>query len=113
MGSLFESIRRDVMKNLIYKLCIPLLTILMIQTESFASSWTCHFAELTRNVVIFYPNEPATLPCKVYYAKPKENVMPRTLWNAEHDNTYCDRKAVELLNTLESKGWQCSRDNDQ
>jgi hypothetical protein len=64
-------------------------------------------------VVIFYPNEPATLPCKVYYTKPKENVMPRTLWKAEHDDTFCKHKAIDLLNNLESHGWQCSSDTDQ
>jgi hypothetical protein len=85
----------------------------MIPSVGFAKSWTCHYGELTRNLVIFYPNDPATLPCKVYYAKPKENVIPRTLWNAEHDDTYCERKSVEFIETLESKGWQCASDNDQ
>lgn len=101
------------MKNLIYKSCVLLLTILVMPSESFANSWTCHYAELTRNVVIFYPNEPATLPCKVYYTKPNENVMPRTLWKAENDDSYCERKAVEFIKTLESRGWQCSNDNDR
>ncbi|MBW9275043.1 MAG: hypothetical protein K1563_15290, partial [Candidatus Thiodiazotropha sp. (ex. Lucinisca nassula)] len=72
------------MNNLIYKSCVLLLTVLVMSSESLANSWTCHYADLTRNVLIFYPNEPARLPCKVYYTKPKENVMPRTLWNAEN-----------------------------
>lgn len=101
------------MKNLIYKSYALLLTIFVIPSESFSSSWTCHYSELTRNVVIFYPNEPAGLPCKVYYSKPKENVIPRTLWNAENDDTYCERKAIEFIKTLESRGWQCSIDNHQ
>lgn len=101
------------MKNHIYKSLVPLLTVLIMPSESFANSWSCHYAELTRNVVIFYPNAPTTLPCKVYYTKPKENIMPRTLWKAEHDDTYCERKAVEFIETLESKGWQCASDNDQ
>lgn len=101
------------MKNLICKSWMLLLTIFIMPSESFANSWTCQYAELTRNVVIFYPNEPATLPCKVYYTKPDENVMPRTLWRAEHDDTYCERKAVEFIKTLESKGWQCSSDSDR
>ncbi|MEW8011111.1 MAG: hypothetical protein AB2818_08725 [Candidatus Thiodiazotropha sp.] len=110
---MFEYIWRDAMKNLVYKLWVLLLTIFMTPSDSFANSWTCHYAELTRNILIFHPNEPATLPCKVYYAKPKENVMPRTLWKAENDDDYCERKAVEFIKTLESRGWQCSRDNDR
>ncbi|MEW8525216.1 MAG: hypothetical protein AB2552_19405 [Candidatus Thiodiazotropha endolucinida] len=101
------------MKNLIYKSCALLLTILVMPSESFASSWTCQYSELTRNVVIFYPNEPASLPCKVYYTKPDENVMPRTLWKAKNDDHYCERKAVDFIKTLESRGWQCSSDNDR
>ena len=101
------------MKHLIYKSWGLLLIILIMPSESFANSWTCHYAELTRNVVIFYPNAPAKLPCKVYYTKPKENVMPRTLWKAEHEDDYCERKAVEFIERLESWGWQCSIDDEQ
>jgi hypothetical protein len=85
----------------------------MMPSDSFANSWTCHYAELTRNVVIFYPNEPNRLPCKVYYTKPDENLMPRVLWKAENENNYCDRKAVQFIKRLESWGWQCSIDNAQ
>lgn len=101
------------MENLTYKPWMLLLSILVLPSVSFANSWTCHKAELTRNVVIFYPNEPARLPCKVYYTKPMENVMPRTLWTADNDDNYCERKAVEFIKKLESWDWQCSRDNDQ
>jgi hypothetical protein len=101
------------MKIQIYQSWLLLLPILMLPSGSFADSWTCSYAELTRNVVIFYPNEPAVLPCKVYYTKPKENVMPRTLWKAENDETYCKRKAMEIIGSLESKGWRCSVDKEQ
>ncbi len=100
------------MTNLINKAWLFPLAILLMPSVSFANSWTCHYGELTRNVVIFYPNEPNKLPCKVYYTKPKENVMPRTLWKAENDDTYCKRNAVEFIETLESKGWHCSLDSD-
>jgi hypothetical protein len=110
---MFEYIWRDVMKNLIFKTGMLLLIILMMPSESFSNSWTCHHEKLTRNVVIFYPNAPARLPCKVYYTKPNENLMPRTLWKAEYDDNFCERKAVEFINKLESWKWQCSSDNDQ
>jgi hypothetical protein len=95
-----------------YKSWGLLLTILMMPSEGFANTWTCHYAELTRNVVISYPNAPSRLPCKVYYAKPNENLMPRRLWKAENEDNYCERKAVEFVKRLESLGWQCSIDND-
>ncbi len=101
------------MQNRFYTSWILLLATHMIPADGFANSWTCHNAQLTRNVVIYYPNEPAVLPCKVYYTKPNENVMPRTLWKAEHDETYCQQKAVEFIQSLESKGWQCSLDNER
>jgi hypothetical protein len=102
----------NLIKNLPNKAWLLPLIILTIPSVSCANSWTCHYGELTRNVVIFYPNEPSKLPCKVYYTKPNENVMPRTLWKAEHEDTYCERKAIEFTGTLESKGWHCSLDDD-
>lgn len=100
------------MNHLNYTSWVFLLMVLLMPSEILASSWTCHLAELTRNVVIFHPNAPTRLPCKVYYTKPKENLMPRTLWKAENEENYCERKAVEFINKLESRGWQCSIDND-
>ncbi|MES9993102.1 MAG: hypothetical protein ABW098_14180, partial [Candidatus Thiodiazotropha sp.] len=76
-------------------------------------SWTCRQAELTRKVVITYPNEPAALPCKVYQTMPNNNAIPRTSWTAEHDDAFCKQKAIETLNNLETKGWECSSDSHQ
>ena len=100
------------MRHLISKSWGLLLATLIMPHESFADSWTCHYQELTRSVTIFYPSAPSKLPCKVYYAKPNENVIPRTLWKAEHEENYCQRKAVGFIEKLESLGWQCSIDNE-
>jgi hypothetical protein len=86
------------------------ITLLIIPSVSIADSWACHYQDLTRNVVIFYPNAPAKLPCKVYYTKPDENLMPRTLWRAAAEENYCKRKADEFIVKLESWGWKCSID---
>jgi hypothetical protein len=109
---MLDSIWRDTMERLTYKSWGLLLTFLMISSECLADSWTCQHGALTRNVIIFYPNTTARLPCKVYYAKPKENVIPRTLWQAEFDEKYCKQKAVEFIEKLESWDWQCSADSD-
>lgn len=77
----------------------------------FADSWTCTQAELTRQVLTFYPNEPARLPCKVFYSKPTEKVIPRALWKARYDEDFCERKAAEFVNQLEAWGWRCTIDD--
>jgi hypothetical protein len=88
---------------------VCLLVILGLASEVSASSWTCRNAGVTREVVVFYPNAPAPLPCKVFYGKPKQNVLPRPLWEASHTKGYCERQAVEFVKKLTSSGWRCSR----
>jgi len=86
---------------------VCLLVLLGLACEVSASSWICHKAELTREVVIVYPEAPARLPCKVFYAKPKENVLPRALWEARNTQNYCEQKAAEFIEKLSSLGWRC------
>jgi len=64
-------------------------------------------------VLVFYPEEPALLPCEVFYSKPKENVVPRALWQAGNIEGYCERKAAEFVVKLESWGWRCRVDPQQ
>ena len=84
-----------------------LLVFLGVASEVSASSWTCQKAEFTREVVVFYPEAPARLPCKVFYAKPNEDVLPRALWEAENTQNYCEHKAEEFIEKLSSLGWRC------
>ncbi|MCG7895347.1 MAG: hypothetical protein JAZ12_12920 [Candidatus Thiodiazotropha taylori] len=99
------------MKQLAFKTWGVLLAPLLFPLASLADSWSCDYEHLTRSVVILYPNEPSRLPCKVYYAKPQENVIPRTLWEARNEEGYCQRKAEGFIEKLESWGWQCTLDN--
>lgn len=71
-------------------------------------SWRCAKAQLTRNVDVFYPEAPASLRCKVYYSKPKENVIPRVLWTAKNDAGFCRSRAAEFVSRLQAWGWQCT-----
>jgi hypothetical protein len=100
----------DAMKYLNFGPPVCLLVILGLASEVSASSWTCQKAGITREVVVFYSNAPAPLPCKVFYAKPKQNVLPRTLWQANTTKNYCERKAVDFIAKLSSLGWRCSSD---
>lgn len=92
--------------NLLFTLC--LLVFPGMASEVTASSWTCQKAALTRDVVVFYPDAPARLPCKVFYSKPKENILPHALWEAQNTPNYCERKAAEFIEKLRSAGWRCS-----
>ena len=88
--------------------CLPLFVSMLSTTT--ADTWTCHQGDLTRHVLAFYPEAPARLPCQVFYSKPKENVMPRALWKASHDVSFCERKAAEFAGQLRSWGWHCSNE---
>lgn len=107
----FDLMWRHIMKHMNAKSLLYLLIFFGLASESLANSWTCRNAELTRNLLIFYPDAPARLPCKVYYTKPMENIMPRALWKAENEENYCHRKAKEFIGKLKSWGWRCSRDS--
>jgi len=97
----------DAMKNLNFGSPVCLLAFLGLVSEVSASSWTCQKDEFTRHVVVFYPEAPARLPCKVFYSKPDENVLPRALWEAKNTQNYCERKATEFIEKLSSSGWRC------
>jgi len=89
-------------------ICLPVF--LATITVAFAESWTCHKGDLTRHVLVLYPEEPARLPCEVFYSKPREKVVPRVLWKADNVEDYCERKAAEFVVKLESWGWRCTVD---
>lgn len=87
--------------GLVLAICTPL---------GYADSWTCRQAGLTRQVTLYYPQSPARLPCRVYYSKPDENAIPRALWKARYVESFCTDKARELVDLLQSTGWQCTAD---
>jgi hypothetical protein len=99
------------MKYLGYTSPVFLLVCLGLASEVSASSWTCQNDGLTREVVVFYPEAPARLPCKVFYSKPKENVLPHALWEAKNTQNYCERKAAEFIEKLNASGWHCLIDD--
>ena len=82
----------------------------MCNAATAAESWTCTKGELKRNVLIYYPREPERVPCEVYYGKPDENVIPRVLWDAQHNAGYCEKKAAMFVDRLISLGWHCTAD---
>jgi hypothetical protein len=86
---------------------VCLLVSLGLASDVSAGTWTCQKGTITRQVVVYYPEAPARLPCKVFYAKPNENVLPRVLWEGKNTQNYCEDKASEFIENLSSMGWRC------
>lgn len=99
------------MKSLNSVSAVCLLVFAGLASDVLASAWTCQSEKLTRQVVVSYPDAPARLPCKVFYSKPDENVVPRVLWEAINTPDYCERKAAEFVKKLSSSGWRCLSDD--
>lgn len=104
------SIEEDELKRSVRAAVVCLPWLFGLAAGALADSWVCEHADLTRHVVVYYPDAPAPLPCEVYYSKPQENVVPRRLWGATHSDGYCERKAAEFVARLESWGWRCAVD---
>jgi hypothetical protein len=69
----------------------------------------CRFADLVRRIEVSRVIPERPLPCEVIYKKPiEEPGVSRVLWDATRDPAYCERKARELVRTLETGGWACT-----
>lgn len=90
------------------KCCIRYLAILFMLSPAgvYATSWSCMHDEKIREVIIEYPDG-GTLPCKVIYNKPTEGFDKSVLWQADNVEGFCEEKANEMVNKLESWGWKC------
>lgn len=91
-------------------LCLFMFMGVAISSQGFASSWACRYADLVRQVDVVYPQASGAAPCMVVYRKPTENVLDRTLWDAQEDADYCVAQAAGLIRKLESWGWDCASD---
>lgn len=64
-------------------------------------SYACERDGVTRYVEVV--TEPG-FACRVKYTKPSTSTFP---WNARNDASYCQPKAVGLVEKLDAAGWQC------
>lgn len=81
------------------------LLILSLTNSAFAEPhYQCTFGQKERyiRVVQIKPGQP--LPCEVRYVKDGESA---TLWQAEHEAGYCERKADAFLAQHREWGWRC------
>ena len=71
------------------------------------ATFECRYGELRREVAVSYLAPPEQVPCVVEYRKPTEGGAVETPWRADNEAGYCEFKANELVEKLESWGWDC------
>jgi hypothetical protein len=86
---------------------IPILAIsILLPLNAYADSWSCRYGNDVREVHM-EQTTPAPLPCQVLYRKLTEGAEDQVLWTAQNDAAYCEFKAKEFVEKLESWGWTC------
>jgi hypothetical protein len=76
-------------------------------TSTSPSKYSCSLQGLVRRVEIIYSTD-TSVPCDVTYYK--DNEAPdevNTLWSAQNLEGYCEQKAAEFVEKLQSWGWAC------
>ena len=67
----------------------------------------CTQGALTRTVSVVYADPGQPVPCEVLYEKPSEQ-QTMTLWRADNEAGYCEDRAREFVQKLNSLGWDCT-----
>ncbi|MFL0797853.1 MAG: hypothetical protein K6L73_10245 [Cellvibrionaceae bacterium] len=71
-------------------------------------NYNCNLSNLSRRVSVDFLEPPAAVPCQVNYFKDTEEPgVQKTLWWAENNEGYCERKAEEFVDKLTGLGWEC------
>ena len=84
-----------------------ILAALLLPIQAYADEINCRSGTLTRTIAVEFDNPPSPLPCRVRYDKPDEGATEYP-WNAQSTRGYCEDKAAELADKLESLGWSCT-----
>lgn len=83
---------------------LPALALLGAGT-AYGLEYQCERGDANRSVAIEYQEPGQQVPCEVIYHKPPQD--PSVLWRANSEVGFCEAKAEELVETLESGGWAC------
>lgn len=81
----------------------------MVRSPSFhggESTHVCTQGNLVRTVAVVYTNAPDKLPCEVQYTKNTGDT--NTIYSATSTAGFCEAKAQEVSEKLDSSGWNCS-----
>ena len=76
-------------------------------TSAVPTKYSCSLNSLVRRVEIVYATD-TTVPCDVKYYKDSEAPGEvNTMWSAQNLEGYCEQKAAEFVEKLQSWGWAC------
>lgn len=64
----------------------------------------CKMGKMERKIEVATTDAEKKVPCEVKYTKDGEE---KSLYNAQVDSSYCEKKAEELVAKLTGQGWQC------
>ena len=88
------------------KICeLAAVAALLMPLQAGADMTACTAGEAERTVEVVYENPGEPLPCAVRYAKSDGDAQ--SLWRAQHEEGYCERQAVGLVQKLAAAGWAC------
>jgi hypothetical protein len=71
----------------------------------------CTMSDEVRRVLTMHETD-APVPCTVRYRKETEapGAPAEVLWSAENEAGFCEARAAEFVERLESWGWRCAAD---
>ncbi len=92
------------MKSTLYVLFASLLV--SATTAMAGEDYVCDYDGEKRIISIAYSSDQQAVPCEVRYDKGQG---VETLWTAQTEVGYCEKKASEFIEKQESWGWTCDK----
>jgi hypothetical protein len=89
--------------------CLSALTVFCMGAAH-SVEYQCAHDMVIRSVAVKYEERGHQVPCEVIYSKPPH--IPKVLWRAQAQVDFCERRAEELVRTLERSGWSCEEIQD-
>ncbi|MDA0978584.1 MAG: hypothetical protein O3B72_08505 [Proteobacteria bacterium] len=85
-----------------------LLALLVFSQQVIAEEFTCRSGNEVRIISVEYEHKGWSVPCRVKYEKPAEDLVEYP-WRANATPGYCEDRAAFLASKLENWGWVCTR----
>jgi hypothetical protein len=84
----------------------------ILPPQAQSEEYHCRRGDLVRRIEVQFADAADRLPCQVvYWRDAASSERPRVPWNAEHQLEFCLDKAREMVDGLQSAGWQCDGDS--
>ena len=91
--------------SIIARVGVAIVSLLSFQNIAVATDYLCSKDKVTYWIKVEYEVAGQALPCSVFrWIVPREREL---LWRATRDPSFCEAKADEVKQKLESYGWLC------